>query len=117
MTNRNSDWRKVGTDLAYWNPENIGINGDNSKFVCGTCAVEFPFDWVCDCGSRNNWVLGKGMGLPGIFCQNCGDGRIAWRCPACDSDHRLFMVFYYDALQLTLRKQTGFWGRLFGSKS
>jgi hypothetical protein len=117
MSSRSNDWHKVGSDLSYWNPENAGINGDNSKFVCGTCAVEVPFDWVCECGRKDNWVLGRGSGLPGIFCQNCGDGRIAWTCPACNSAQRLFLVFYYDASQLTVKKRTGFFSRLFGSKA
>lgn len=117
MSSGNNDWRKVGNDLSYWNPQNVGLGEKNSKFVCPTCAAEFPFDWVCDCGSKDNWVLGRGMGLPGIFCQNCGNGRIAWRCPACDSDHRLLMAFYYDASQISLRKRKGFFSSLFGAKT
>lgn len=75
MTN-NSCWRPVGTDLSYWIRDNSRINPDNAKFVCGACAGETTFDWVCDCGRTDAWALGKGGGLPGIFCHDCGDGRI-----------------------------------------
>jgi hypothetical protein len=115
MTDKSSAWRMVGTDLAYWNSENGGISSANGKFVCETCAKEFPFDWVCECGCKDKWVLARGNGLPGIFCHNCGEGRIAWTCPACDSAQRLFLAFHYDTSQFTLKKRKGFWSRIFTS--
>jgi len=54
------------------------------------------------------------MGLPGIFCQSCGQGSIAWTCPTCSNGQRLFLAFHYDASRVQIAKEVGFFGSIFG---
>jgi len=103
-----NNWKRIEPKSKYWHPGNTGFNSTNTKFICYDCHYEVPFNFICqDCGS-SEFVLGTGMGLPGIFCKNCEIGSLTWKCPSCNNNRRLFLSLYYDADILKIKKRKWF---------
>lgn len=102
-----AEWRTVPVDMKYWHPVNHGFNSTNSKFMCSDCGAQIPVGPCAACGHSDR-LLGTGMGLPGVFCAQCGSGGISWECPKCKRMHKMMLVFYYDILKVNVKKK-GFW--------
>jgi hypothetical protein len=103
------NWQNINPDSKYWHRGNRGFNSQNAKFICPNCHHEVSFNLVCeDCGGKS-WVLGRSMGLPGIFCESCKMGTIVWSCPSCGQDNqRLFLSLYYNPSKLSITKRGWF---------
>jgi DNA-directed RNA polymerase subunit RPC12/RpoP len=99
-----ADWQTVPPDKKYWHPVNQGFSSTNAKFVCSQCSAEVPLP--NDCGG-NISQLGTSMGLPGVFCQQCGVGCISWTCN-CGATLKTVFAFEYDRESITVRKRK-FW--------
>jgi hypothetical protein len=113
-----ANWSQIAGDSSLWHPGNRGLNPRTAKFLCTipACRLKVPFDWTCDgCGAPDQWALAKGMALPGVFCQGCGSGNIAWDCPKCKQGQRLVQVFWYDAAALAFTAKKSFLKGLFGA--
>lgn len=102
-----AEWRTVPDDMKYWHPVNHGFNRTNSIFMCSDCGAQVPVGPCEDCAYPDR-VLGTGMGLPGVFCAQCGMGGISWECPHCKTMRKMILVFCYDILKINVRKK-GFW--------
>lgn len=98
-------WRNVEPDPAYWHPRNAGFDKTNAKFVCERCKYEHELDWRCESCGDSRWVLGQGMGLPGIFCETCHEGQFAWECPNCLKRQKVLTSFYYDSSRLHIARR------------
>lgn len=91
-----SSWVLVPPEPGYWHPGNRGFTLTSAEFRCETCPHVQPFDPRCPfCGAEGR-VLGRGTGLPGVFCAACREGSFIWECPACATRQRLHLSFYYD---------------------
>jgi hypothetical protein len=76
-----AEWRTVPAESGYWHPINRGFTQSNAKFMCSECGVQIPLPVCPDCGCDGS-QLGTSMGLPGVFCEQCGSGGISWKCPS-----------------------------------
>ena len=91
-----SSWVLVPPEPGYWHPSNRGFTPTSAEFGCKSCSHVQAFDPRCPfCGAESR-VLGRGMGLPGVFCETCREGSFTWECPACATTQRLHLSFYYD---------------------
>lgn len=102
-----AEWRTVPIETGYWHPINRGFTQRNAKFMCSECGTQIPLPVCSDCGCERS-QLGKSMGLPGVFCEQCGTGGISWTCPHCSTAHKAMLVFYYDGVAIKVRKKR-FW--------
>lgn len=103
-----AEWRVVPSESKYWHPVNKGFNSHNAKYMCSECGAQFPLPRCVDCGAENSQLGKSSIGLPGVFCENCGMGEFTWTCPSCKKTHKTMVVFYYDAYAIQVRKK-GFW--------
>jgi len=101
------EWRTVPVETKYWHPVNRGFNSRNAKLMCSQCGAQQPLPPCPDCGEANS-QLGTTMGLPGVFCEECERGSAVWKCPECQTSHKIMLVFCYDILAIKVRKRK-FW--------
>lgn len=102
-----AEWKIVPAEMKYWHPTNNGFNRTNAKFMCPDCGAQVPVAACAECGHPDR-VLGTGMGLPSVFCAQCGSGGISWECSKCKMMQKMMLVFYYDSSKVNVKKK-GFW--------
>jgi len=108
LKGRVAEWRLVPAEQKYWHPINGGFNSSNAKFMCSECGSQYPLTRCSDCGGENSQLGKTAVGLPGVFCEECGMGAFSWRCPACSAAHKTIFAFYYDIRSVQVRKKR-FW--------
>ncbi len=98
------EWRTVPAELKYWHLLNHGFNASNAKLMCSDCAVSTLLPPCPDCGHESG-QLGTAMAFPGVFCEQCQQGFLAWKCRDCGASHKTRLLFYYDALSVKIGKK------------